>query len=417
VLRVRQADGRMAEQPLRIRSSVHGPIIAERDNRALALSVTGLDAPHLLRQYWDMMRARSLSEFEIAMAQLQLPMFTTMYAGRDGSIMHLFNGRVPVRSRGDWSYWQAPVRGDSSATLWHGIHGYLGLPRVVDPPSGWLQNANDPPWTTTLPFPLNPEFFPAYIAPPPAMSFRAQRSARMLEEDARITFDELVAYKHSTRMEAADHVLLDVIAAARLSDDGDARAAAEVLESWDRNADAASRGAVLFLEYLRALQRESWPANGPYEIAWTPRAPLATPDGLSDPRVAVRLLGVAAQTIRARYGSLDVAWGDVYRLRRDSLDLPASGGPHAAGIFRVTEFQPIPGDTTRFAAVSGDSYTFAVEFSSPVRARSLLTYGNASQPGSPHRTDQLPLYARKELKPVWLTRDEIMANLRAREAF
>jgi acyl-homoserine-lactone acylase len=68
-------------------------------------------------------------------------------------------------------------------------------------------------------------------------------------------------------------------------------------------------------------------------------------------------------------------------------------------------------------AASGDSYVLAVEFSTPLRARSLLGYGNASQPGSPHRTDQLELYARKELKPVWLTREEIMANLKAREAF
>jgi acyl-homoserine-lactone acylase len=60
---------------------------------------------------------------------------------------------------------------------------------------------------------------------------------------------------------------------------------------------------------------------------------------------------------------------------------------------------------------------FALEFSTPIRARSLLSYGNESRAGSPHRTDQLELYARKELKPVWLTRDEIMANLKAREAF
>ncbi len=35
--------------------------------------------------------------------------------------------------------------------------------------------------------------------------------------------------------------------------------------------------------------------------------------------------------------------------------------------------------------------------------------------GSPHRTDQLELLARKELRPVWLTREEITANLEERE--
>jgi acyl-homoserine-lactone acylase len=41
----------------------------------------------------------------------------------------------------------------------------------------------------------------------------------------------------------------------------------------------------------------------------------------------------------------------------------------------------------------------------------VIGYGNASQPGSPHRTDQLPLLARKQLRPVWLTREEVLAHL------
>ena len=51
------------------------------------------------------------------------------------------------------------------------------------------------------------------------------------------------------------------------------------------------------------------------------------------------------------------------------------------------------------------------------RARALLTYGNASQPGSPHRTDQFSLYATKELREVWRTREEVERNLILRERF
>ena len=47
----------------------------------------------------------------------------------------------------------------------------------------------------------------------------------------------------------------------------------------------------------------------------------------------------------------------------------------------------------------------------------VLGYGNASQPGSPHRTDQLELVARKELRSVWRAREEIEAHLESREAF
>ncbi|MEQ8963654.1 MAG: penicillin acylase family protein, partial [Coleofasciculus sp. C2-GNP5-27] len=57
------------------------------------------------------------------------------------------------------------------------------------------------------------------------------------------------------------------------------------------------------------------------------------------------------------------------------------------------------------------------EFSDPIKARVLTVYGNATQPGSGHIGDQLPLYARKELRPVWRTRQDIEANLRSRTIF
>jgi acyl-homoserine-lactone acylase len=416
-LRVRQADGSLAERPLTIRRSIHGPVISERDGRALALRVAGLDAHGLADQYWDMLRSQDLAQFEAALSRLHLTMLTVLYADRAGNILHVFNGAVPVRSRGDWAYWQGIVPGDSAATLWTRTHPYFALPRVLNPRSGWLQNANDPPWTTTIPFPLDPAFYPAYIAPQQPMAFRPQRSARMLTETQRMTFDQMVTLKHSTRMHAADHLVQDVVAAARSVGDADARAAADVLERWDRNADADSRGAVLFEAFYRSLQRQRWPDGSPFEVQWTPRAPLTTPDGLADPRLAVSILSRTAQEVRARHGALDVPWGDVYRLRRDTLDLPANGGPGALGVFRVVDFEPLPGDSLRAVAGNGDTFVAAVEFSQPVRARALLTYGNASQPGSPHRTDQLPLFASKRLREVWLTREDVMQNLSLREAF
>jgi len=262
---------------------------------------------------------------------------------------------------------------------------------------------------------LQPERYPLGMAPPPAMNFRAQSSARMLAEDSLISFDELVAYKHSTHLEMADHILEDVMHAARTYGGADARAAADVLERWDRQTNADSRGAVLFQEFADRLFRQAWATGSPYDVPWTPRAPLATPDGLSDAPTAAALLGQAAAAVRTLHGALDVAWGNVYRLRRDSLDLPASGAPGALGAFRVLGFARA--DSTHFQATFGDSWVAAVEFGAPVRARAVLSYGNASQPGSPHRTDQLRLVAEQRLRDVWLTRAEVEANLRDREWF
>lgn len=59
----------------------------------------------------------------------------------------------------------------------------------------------------------------------------------------------------------------------------------------------------------------------------------------------------------------------------------------------------------------GDSWVGIVEFGDPVRAQVLLSYGNASQPGSPHNGDQLRLFSEKRLRPAWRSREEIEANL------
>jgi acyl-homoserine-lactone acylase len=420
VIKVRQPDGAAEEQKLVVKRSLHGPIVAERAGKALALRVAGLDQPHVFEQYWDMGRSKNLKEFERAVSRLQIPMFTVMYADRDGRIMHLFGGRVPVRPKGDWDYWSGVVPGDTSATLWTQTHRYEELPRVVDPPSGWLQNANDPPWSTTFPPALDPAKFPPYMAPR-FNDFRPQRSARMLDEDSSVTFEELIEYKHSTRMELADRILGDVLAAARGHGGPTARKAAEVLEKWDRSADALSRGAVLFEAFYRELWRRSgtpappWSGKpGPFARGWSEQATRTTPSGLASPATAAAALEAAAAEVEMRYGAIDVPWGEVYRFRRGDVDLPANGGGGQLGIFRVMGYTAQQG---KMVAASGDTYVAAIEFTRPVRARVLIGYGNSSQPGSPHLADQLPFLANKELRPAWRTRKEIEAHLEERKAF
>jgi acyl-homoserine-lactone acylase len=56
-----------------------------------------------------------------------------------------------------------------------------------------------------------------------------------------------------------------------------------------------------------------------------------------------------------------------------------------------------------------------VEFTQPLKAKVLLSYGNSSQPNSKHYGDQLELFSRFEMRDAWLTRGEIEANLEERE--
>ena len=408
-LKVKQANGTLREEQLVVQRSIHGPVVAQKDGKAVALRVVGLDRPNLMEQIWDMARATNLREFEAALKRLQLPMFNIIYSDRDGHILYVFNAQVPIHSKGDWNYWQGVVPGDTAATVWTKTHPYQDLPRVLDPPSGWLQNANDPPWTATFPQALNPNDYPSYLAPR-FMHLRAQRSAQMLMEKPKISFDEMVVDKFSSRMELADRILDDLISAAREQGSELGRQAADVLSAWDRKAEANSRGAVLFAVWARSMQPSKL-----FATPWNENSPLKTPNGLADSASAVKVLEVAATTVKLLYGALDVPWGEVARLRYGNVDVPASGGPGLFGIFRVIDLAPAAGG--RFQQVAGDTYMAAIEFSNPVRAKVLTTYGNATQSGSPHVGDQLQLYARNELRPVWRTRKEIEAHLESRKVF
>ncbi len=414
VVRSRQADGSMREEPLTIRHSVHGPVMIEQDGVTAALRVTALDRPRLLEQFWKMGLAHNLAEFQTAMRELQLPLFNTTYADRDGHILYLFNAAVPVRSEGDARFWAGLPPGDRSSLIWSKIHTYEDLPKVIDPPSGFVQNCNDPPWTSAFPMLLDPAKFPAYMAPASGITTRSQRSIRILSRPEKFTFEDWKAAKLSTRVEMADHFVDDLVAHSRRLGSDRARRAADILEAWDRQTEVSSDGALLFYHFM-VDAGSGFKTIGGYAVAPDDHQPLTTPRGFADPAKAVAALEAVAAKIEAEYSTLHVLWGDAIRLRRGSLDLPANGAPSILGAVRTVNIGPFVKGKAQ--GIHGDSYQAVVEFSSPVRAEALLTYGNWSRAGSRHIEDQLPLMSKKQMRPVWRARPDIEANLESRKVF
>ena len=410
VIKVKVAPG-VRTDTLVVKESVQGPVYQEDAKTALAVRVAGLDDPNGSEQWWQMAGAKSMAEFESIVKQIHVPFFNIIAASQDGHIYYFFGGKTPKRSRGDFAYWAGPVRGDSSSLIWNETLPYDQLPHLMDPPTGWFQNANDPPWTVSWPLVFNPDSFPSYLAPR-EMGFRPQRSATLQLSDSSVTFDELVQYKHSTHMGLADRVLPELLAAARTRGDADARRAADVLEKWDRNADVESRGAVLFEAWVR-----HWFELGKgktFARAWRLDSALTTPAGLADPALAAKALSVAAKDTEKNHGSLDVAYGEVNRLRYGGKDLPGNGAAgDPFGVFRVAYYAPDKDGKNRILA--GDTYYQAVEFGKPVHAKVLIAYGNATQPGSPHIGDQLELFSKKQMRDAWRTRKDVEANLESRE--
>ncbi|MBV8820131.1 MAG: penicillin acylase family protein [Acidobacteriaceae bacterium] len=407
-IRVRLQGGGFREEPLIIRKTIHGPVVVDRNGITAALRVTGMDRPRMLEQLWRMGLAQNLDQFQDAMRMVQLPLFNTMYADADGHILYLFNGAVPVRPIGDYKFWSGMVPGDRSDLIWNKAHSYEDLPRVVDPPSGFVQNCNDPPWTSAYPMLLDPAKFAPYIAPPPGISARAQRSIRILSSANKMTFDDLRAAKLSTHVEMADHFVDDLVALAPDSE------AATILKKWDRQAEANSDGAFLFYRFLEKAG-PNFRNIGGYAVPTDDHKPLTTPRGFANPAKARQALEAVDAQLQQQYGTLHVLWGDVIRLRRGSLDLPANGAPSLMGSIRT--INPGPFQNGKAEAVSGDTYVALVEFSSPVHAEALLGYGNWSRAGSKHIEDQLPLMVKKVMRPSWRTRQEIEANLENKTVF
>jgi acyl-homoserine-lactone acylase len=414
VIKIRNADGTMHEEPLTVRRTVHGPVVADRDGMTVAMRVAALDRPRMFEQFWRMGLAHNLSEWQAAMRMQQLPLFNTAYADRGGHIMYLYNATVPVHAEGDYRFWAGVVPGDQSALISSTIHPYENVPKVIDPPSGFVQNCNDMPWTSAFPMLLDPARFAPGFAAASGITPRAQRSIRILSKPGKMTFEDVKAGKLSTHVETADQFADDLIATARRVGTSRAKQAADVLAAWDRAADATSDGTLLFYRFLQQAG-SGFRSIGGYAVASDDRQPLTTPRGFADPAQAAAALDTVAGQIEKEYGSLHVRWGDAVRFRRGSLDLPGNGAPTLMGAIRTVN--PGPFANGKAQGVNGDTYFAVIEFSNPVRAEALLGYGNWSKQDSPHVTDQIPLMSRNEMRPVWRDRQEVVANLESRKVF
>ena len=418
-LKVKQADGSLREERLDIRRSVHGPVVFDENGVTVAMRVAGSIGRRCSSSGSAWAKRDRSRSFRRRLRMMSVPMWHANYADDKGHIMFVFDGLVPRRRVRDYQYWSGVVPGDTSETLWTDYLSFDELPKSIDPPGGWHQNANEPPWLMTLPR-LDRTKFPAYVAPTgealPQM--RTLRSLRMITEDAKISYEQLLAKKHSTRMELADRVLPDLLTAAGNTDAG------RVLAKWDRHTDVDSRGAVLFQLFV-----DRYFSGGRRRRSTASFASSTTPNGRSTPLTALpipqgrpRRLRRPPTSASSGYGALDVKWGDVFRFASGNADLPGNGGPGGSGLFRTIAFTRRPStegrsDGDRYYAASGETIVCAIEFSRDQRAQCLLGYGNATQPGSPHLEDQLPFMVQKKLLPVHREKKDIEAHLELRERF
>ena len=386
-----------------------GPIVFETDDEYYVVRSANAGEFRRSEQYLRMMQAETLEDWKEAMRMHAIDASNYTYADADGNIFYVWNAKQPLLPQ------SAPdgtigVPASTSADIWTRLLEWDQLPQLENPVGGYLQNANDPPFLTNLRQRLDPARYPGNL-PDPDLRLRSQHSLELIGGDDLLTLEEVVERKHSARMLLADRVKGDLLAA--LAGNGSAppelREPHAILSAWDNSVSIESRGSVLFAEWWRFYQRALPDDVEPFREPWTLARPMETPRGLADARVAVAAMRTAMDTVSARWGSLDVPWGEVYRARLNGRDLPVSGCSGALGCFRVISFAD--DEDGRRRAVGGDGWVLAVEFSSPPRALSVLAYGPSNREGDPRFGDQLPLFVEGRVKQVRFTPEDVEAGV------
>ena len=392
-----------------------GPVVERGEGKVYVLKSPGWGEYRKAQQFLRMMRAQSLDQWKAALRLRAHTESNLTYADREGNVFYVWNAALPRRphpSGGD----TAAVAARATADMWSELYPLEALPQLLNPPTAYLQNANDPFHFTNLESPIDSTRFPPPDFPGPSLSLRSQLSLLLVTGQAKVSLDDVVRLKHSTRMLAGERFADDLIAAVRAtSPTGDVAEALALVEAWDRTVSPGAKGAMLFDEWYGQYVRGSgrtWGerARAAFATPWDPSAPLTTPDGLADPARAAATFAKLVAGVKAAYGRLDMAWGDLSRMRRGPVDVPIGGCNGSSGCFRVLYHRPI-GDG-RFEVAGGDGWVLAVEFGKDgPRARSVLAYGESSRPDSPWYSDQAAMFARGELKAVAFSEAEIARQL------
>jgi len=369
--------------------SVHGPVI-RNPHGTYAVRFSGYGEIRQVEQWFRMNKSRNLEDFGEAMSMLALPMFNTIYADKNGNLYYVYNALLPIRSSGNYD-WKGIVPGNTAYTMWREYFPFDELPQVVNPESGFLQNCNSTPFLATNGND-NPDksFYPQNLGIELFQTNRALRVHETFGSDKSITREEFYQYKFDTKYsrQSVMAVNLKKFLTEASSKDPDINKALELLRNWDLDTDSSSTATHLA---IRAIRPQFNPAKYEY-----------------DAEKIMDRLKKAVSWLNENFGRLDVKWGDIQRLQRGKTDLSLSGGPD---ILRAVYSKE---KDDKYVGIAGDCFYEIVEWDSNgnVSAKSIHQFGTATQDTSSiHYDDQAQLFARHQMKPVWMKLEDIKLNL------
>ncbi|MCA9413620.1 MAG: acylase [Candidatus Omnitrophica bacterium] len=378
--------------------SVYGPTV-RRDHGVYSIRYGGMQDIRQVEQWYRMNKAQNLEEFMDAMKMRAIPSLNCVYGDREGNIFYLYNARFPKRAEGyDWEKY---LPGNTSETLWKEYLPFSALPLVVNPESGFVISCNNTPYRCTLgednP---KPENFSKTLGIETHMTNRALRALELYGGDESITTEEFYDYKYdlfySEDSEVAEAARM--IASVTDAEDPLVREGIELIRKWNLGTELDNRSTAIALLAINPNP------DGGYRTK-----------GLEQMLNNIKKYGAI---LKRFHGRMDPTWGEVNRIVRGDVDLPIDGGPDVLravySIFnvdgRLNRFE----DDGRLDGKGGDCHIQMVTWDEEGRvdSQTIHQYGSATlDKTSPHYADQVEMFAKHEMRPVWFTEAEVREHL------
>lgn len=292
-----------------------------------------------------------------------------------------------------------------------GVFGPGKAPTLRD--AAYAENSNDSAWLANGDRPLTgyERIWGTVDTPRSARTRGALEDVSAMAARGGLTVRDLERQQYANRVPVGDLAAADSAKACAELPGGsatggggapvDVSAACAVLADWDRTADSASRGALLFDRFWRRLTA-STPAKDLWLVPFSPTDPVHTPRTLNRAAPGIeRALADAVAELRTAGIALDAPLGEHQFVVRGGERLPVGGGTEALGVWNKIE---APWDAAAGGypeVVHGSSHMQAVGWDGgrcPV-ARTVLTYGQSSNPDSPFHADQTRLFSQER----WVT--------------
>ena len=232
---------------LEVRSSVHGPIVtdvlagAERLGAPVALRWTGLEPGDTTAEaFFRINTAGGWKEFLAGASLLRVPAQNIVYADAGGHIGYTASGAIPMRPRSDGLL---PVSG-AGEDEWNGFLPFERLPRVLDPPRGFLVTANNRV--------VSEGYRHSFTADWPE-PYRAKRITELVLSRGKLGVEEVRAIQQD-RVSSQARELLPLLLDTRVTDPGSRDALAR-LRSWDGDFAPDSAPASIYAAWYAALSK------------------------------------------------------------------------------------------------------------------------------------------------------------------